>query len=72
MYKKIDSDMFDKEAPRVRRGGSWFFTAGLARAAGRGSRYPGDRGNAIGLRLCRDVFCEPAESTPTLSGEEKE
>ena len=65
MYKKIDSDMFDKEARQVRRGGSWNDTADDARAAYRDWVYPGDRFNPLGFRLCRDVFCEPAESTPT-------
>ena len=65
MYKKIDSDMFDKEARRVGRGGSWRSSAVLARAAYRFRRSPGDRDNLLGFRLCRDVFCEPAESTPT-------
>jgi hypothetical protein len=64
MYKKTDFDMFDKEADRVARGGSWSYTAGSARAANRYRSNPGRRGY-LGFRLCRDLFCEPAESAPT-------
>jgi len=65
MYKKIDFDMFDKEADRVYRGGSWVSAAGDARAAGRVRLSPGFRYYSLGFRLCRDLFCEPAESAPT-------
>ena len=55
MYKKIDSDMFDKEARQVRRGGSWGDTAGSARAANRGGTNPGNRYSLLGFRLCRET-----------------
>ena len=67
MFKKIDSDMFDKEADRVDRGGAWSLAAVSARAAFRYGNYPGDRYTSLGFRLCRDLFCEPAESTPTTT-----
>ena len=54
MYKKIDFDMFDKEADRVFRGGSCYYTAFYARAANRGGIIPGDRGGDLGLRLAFD------------------
>ena len=38
---------------RVNRGGSWFNTADLARAANRNGNYPGGRGDRLGLRLSR-------------------
>jgi hypothetical protein len=65
MYKKTDFDMFDKEADRVGRGGSWDFSADRARAANLYGLRPGYRLNYLGFRLCRDLFCEPAESAPT-------
>jgi formylglycine-generating enzyme required for sulfatase activity len=53
---------FDKEADRVGRGGSWNYTALSARAAYRRRYNPGNRGNFLGFRLCRDVFCEPVRA----------
>ena len=38
---------------RVLRGGSWFYTAGIARAAYRGRFNPGYRFDYLGLRLSR-------------------
>jgi hypothetical protein len=61
----MDASKFDKEAGRVDRGGSWYGAADGARAAYRIRNFPGVRFNILGFRLCRDVFCEPAESTPT-------
>jgi len=40
---------------RVSRGGSWVSTAGNARAANRGGRFPGVRVNSLGLRLSRTI-----------------
>ena len=40
---------------RVRRGGSWFYTADYARAASRGRGSPGSRGVNLGLRLVCDT-----------------
>lgn len=42
-------------ATRVRRGGSWQYGAGQARAAWRSSGYPDDRALDIGFRLVRQV-----------------
>jgi len=60
----MGSSEFDKEAIRVFRGGSWYNAAGGARAAFRNRVNPGDRGSGLGFRLCRSLFCEPAD-TPT-------
>ena len=46
---------FDSDQGRVRRGGSWSNTAGLARAADRSRFYPGLGVNFLGFRLCRDA-----------------
>jgi hypothetical protein len=40
---------------RVNRGGSWYYTAGLARAADRDWYNPGVRRDILGLRLVRDM-----------------
>jgi formylglycine-generating enzyme required for sulfatase activity len=45
--------VFD-EAYRVRRGGSWYNAADLARAANRHGHYPGRRNGLLGLRLAFD------------------
>jgi formylglycine-generating enzyme required for sulfatase activity len=65
MYKRIDSDMFDKEARRAGRGGSWYDSARYASTACRDTRNGRLGSTMLGFRLCRDLFCEPAESTPT-------
>ena len=44
---------FEKGPGRVRRGGSWYNTAGDARAARRSGSSPGYRGRYLGFRLCR-------------------
>ena len=65
----MDASKFDKEAVRVYRGGSWYSTAGDARAADRYGVSPGYRFSFLGFRLClcRDLFYAPAESVPTLT-----
>ena len=45
----------DRAPYRVRRGGSWIFTADGARAADRNGRIPGHRGSLLGFRLVRDT-----------------
>ena len=65
MYKKIDFDMFDRDALRVARGGTW----GSIDCDARGSRPCNYRVNYtnfyLGIRLCRDLFTE----TPAIGGE---
>ena len=39
---------------RVYRGGSWVFSADVARAASRGRFLPGGRGGSLGFRLVRE------------------
>ena len=39
----------------VYRGGSWFFSARIARSASRGRHYPSTRDSTIGFRLARSV-----------------
>jgi formylglycine-generating enzyme required for sulfatase activity len=43
------------EERRVSRGGSWFSTAAVARAANRYSYYPGVRHDFLGVRLSRTI-----------------
>ena len=61
---------FDPESNRVFRGGSWFYTAGSARAAGRSGVNPGNRINSLGFRLCRDVPFTADNPTPTRRSED--
>jgi formylglycine-generating enzyme required for sulfatase activity len=61
---------FEKEALRVYRGGSWFRSAGYARAAYRLGGSPGNRYGGIGFRLCRDVPFTADNSTPTRRSED--
>ena len=69
MYKKIDFDMFDRDALRVARGGSWYSTAGSARAANRVRLNPGDRSSNLGFRLCRDLSNSQEAETPATGSE---
>ncbi|NBC33980.1 MAG: SUMF1/EgtB/PvdO family nonheme iron enzyme [Alphaproteobacteria bacterium] len=41
-----------EDAPRVIRGGSWLYEAGLARSAFRGADHPGGAYHALGFRFC--------------------
>ena len=54
MRRELKPDV-DRTPDRVSRGGSWYDTAGYARAAPRGRLNPGSRGDDLGLRLVRDT-----------------
>jgi formylglycine-generating enzyme required for sulfatase activity len=47
----LDSDV-NKDNQRLLRGGSWARNPGDCRSASRSNRHPGDRGRAIGFRVC--------------------
>ena len=69
MYKKIDFDMFDRDALRVARGGTW----GSIDRDARGSRPCNYRVNYtnfyLGIRLCRDLSTSQEAETPATGSE---